>query len=198
MDRGLSAVVVAEFGAETCRPVHLLELDFSPTIYLTDAAVALSWNGNTYLPSPFLRFSGIDETRDLLVNQCTVGLSGVDLTVPALLLQDDYLGRTARIRKAMLTEGLAVMPGPALLIEGRLDSPVIVVDPDAGTCEASVNIVSRWAPLERPAGRSTNDADQQVLFPGDRGFENVTDEQTTLIWGGSSYLTPPKHTKWRG
>lgn len=193
MDRGASAAVLAELGASQCRPVHLLELEFSPAIYLTDAPVPLSWNGHTYLPSQFLRFGDIAENRDLTVNECVVGLSGVDQTVISLLLADDYLGRTARIRKAMLSEALAVVANPIPIIEGRIDAPAIATDPEAGTCEASITIVSRWAPLDKPAGRTTNDDDQQAHFPGDRGFENVTDEQTTLVWGGSTMLTPPKY-----
>lgn len=198
MNRGLSAEVLAEIGSGSCRPVHLLEIDFSPTIYLTDAAIRVTWGGHVYEASPFLRFSDITESRDLLVTECTVGLSGVDQTVIALLLADTYLGRTARIRKAMLTESLAVIVDPGLIVEGRLDSPSISSDPSTGTCEASVSIVSRWAPLEKPAGRHTNDAQQKAIFAGDRCFENVTDEQTTLRWGGTSYLTPPKYFRQRG
>jgi len=187
----LTGAVDAEIDKASLRVVHLLDASFVPTltIYLTDAPVAISWNGNEYQPSAYLRFSNVTDTAEMLINRCTVALSGVDQTIIALLMQDTYLGRRATVRKAFLTEGLQVIANPCLLMDGRFDAPVIQTDPDSGTCECQVDIVSRWSPLIRPSGRRTNDADQQALFPGDLGFDQVTKDDATIMWGGKGHFT---------
>ena len=187
MERSMTPAMLTEIAAAECRPVHLLEVDFNPTIYLTDAGTNVAWNGNTYLTSVFLQFSDVAEDRELLIQRCTIGLTGVDQAIIALLLQDDYLGRAVRIRKAMLTSALQVIVDPCLIMDGRMDRPVIATDPESGTCDCSVDVISRWSPLARPSGRHTNDADQQTLFPGDRGFENIPKMPQTIVWGALSW-----------
>lgn len=181
--RGASAEVLAEWGKETNRPIHLLECDFNPWIYLTDAAVNITWNSNYYLSSTLLGFSSIAETSDLLVNSCTVSLSGVDQSVIALLLQETYLNRKMKIRTAMLDESLAVIASPVLIFDGRMDRPAIAVDPDNGTTVCTVEGVSHWVDFERRPGRHSNNNEQQKHFPGDLGFANVATLPDEIFWG---------------
>lgn len=191
MDRGATSAFLAELDKAVCRPVHLLEVDFgSETVRLTDAAVHLAWGGYSWLASQFLGFSPIEETSEAVVTRCTVSLSGVDQAVVALLLQETYFNRQGRIYKAFLAEDLQVIVDPTELIRGRLDKPMIETDPAAGTCTASVDIVSRFSPFETTSGRHTNDTDQQLWYPGDLGMQQVTQIQEPLAWGSQFNWKP--------
>lgn len=181
--RSSTAAAQAEWAKEVCRPVHLLEADFDPVIYLTDAGTNLTWNNQTYLASKYLGFSGVDETSAVLINTCTVFLSGVESDVVALLLQETYLNRRIRIRTAMLREDLSVISDPTLIFDGRMNRPKILNNPDDGEILCSVEGTSIWADFERRRGRHTNDAEQQKLFPGDRGFAQVAVIPESIFWG---------------
>jgi len=188
MDRGMTGAMITELQKESCTLCHLLTIELdAETVYLTDAAVNLSWNGQTYLASHFLSFSDINETTELVRNSCTVVLSGVDQAVTALLLIYEYAGRKASIRKAALDANLTVIASPCLIISGRIDKPVIATDPESGTCTASIEIVSRFSPLFTRRALYTNDEVQQSRYPGDKGFEHVHEEDEVIIWGSQGH-----------
>ena len=186
--RGASGAILTEWGKASNRPIHLFEFDFNPWIYLTDAAVDIQWNGNNYLASQVLGYSGITETSDLLVNSCTITLSGVDQAVIAILLQETYLNRKCKIRTAMLDAGLTVIADPVLIFDGRMDKPAIAVDPDSGTVTCGVEGVSHWTDFERRPGRHSNDTEQQTHFPGDKGFSGVASMTDEIFWGVNQKL----------
>lgn len=194
--RGADVANLAEWGADYCHPVHLLEMDFNPWVYLTDAAIDVSWNGNSYLASQFLGFGPIQETSELLVNTCSISLSGVDSAVVAILLQESYLNRHVKIRTAMLDSSLALIGTPVLVFDGRMDNPTITITGD--TVTVIVDGVSHWTDFDRRAGRHTNDAEQQTFFPGDRGFQPAGKIPKTVFWGARTELPASMGTPWRG
>jgi len=182
-ERGATGAVLNEWGKDLNRPIHLFEFDFQPYIYMTDGPVDVVWNSNNYLASQVLSFSGISETSDLLVNSCTVGLSGVDQAVIAILLQESYMNRKMKIRVAMLDSSLQIIADPVLIFDGRMDKPTISVDPDSGTTVCSVEGVSHWADFEKRPGRHSNNTEQQKYFPGDLGFAQVAVLPEQIFWG---------------
>lgn len=180
--RGASSAVLNEWAKSVCISVHLLELEFGSMVYMTDAGGDIDWNNNTYVASKFLNFSEISETSELLVNRCSVGLSGVDQSVVALLLQETYFNRRMRIRTAMLNENLLVIQSPVLVFDGRMSNPTVVVDPDSGQVSCSVDGVSRWADFERTNGRHSNHTEQLAHFPTDLGFKQVLSIPEKIFW----------------
>jgi len=186
--RGLTDGVKAELGQPLNRPCHLYAFDFNPWIYLTDAAVDVAYNGNTYLSAQVLGFSGIAETSDLLVNTCTVTLTGVDQAVVARLLQESYLNRKVRIYKTLLDASLQPIANPGLIFDGRMNKPTISIDVDNGATVCAVDCVSHWKDYERRPGRHSNDTEQQTHFPGDRGFAQVASLPDEIFWGINQVL----------
>jgi hypothetical protein len=186
--RGATAGFRSLVGKDLVYVAHLVEVDFNPWIYLTDAAVPLTWNGNEYLPSYYLGVGSIAETSELLVNSVSVTLSGVDQAVVSALLQETYLNRKLKIRTVILNGTYAIIADPVLIFDGRMNRPTISVDPDGGQVVCAVEGVSAWTDFERRAGRHTNDADQQRFFPGDKGFANVASMPDTVFWGVSQQL----------
>jgi hypothetical protein len=189
MPRTLTAAVRDAASAPVCRTVHLLDLTFidnpiGGTIFLTDAPVQIrAPDGRTYQPAYLLGFSDYEEQRELFVPRVTVTLSGVDQAIIAVVLSIEIWNRPARLRKAFLDEGNNVLVDPNVLIDGIIDKPLIVADPDSGTCAVSVDIVSRLAAQTHHSGRHTNDTEQQAFFPGDKGFEFAGVFPQAFNWG---------------
>lgn len=181
--RGMTSAMQAQLAASRLNTAHLLAVDFDGWVYLTDYSVPLAWNGQTYLASQFLTFSEVKETNKVLVDKCTVALSGVDQSIIAILLQDTYFRRRAKVYKAAVTLDQVVISDPLLVVDGHLDRPVIATDPGAGTCSASVDVINMFGQYAAPAGRHTNDAEQQFWFPGDKGFEYVSGIPQQIFWG---------------
>lgn len=185
-DRSMSAGMLAEVAKSLVRPVYLLELEFdSGTVRYTDAAMDIAWGGHTYeRTAGLLSFSGVSETGDLLVNQIAVELAGADTSLAmAKVLTDDFLDRPLRIYLALLDTSTAVITSPVKIFEGRMDAPGIVDDPDTGTSTVTVRGTPAWADFGRRPGRHTNDEEQQFYFPGDKGFEFVSQLPKQIKWG---------------
>jgi hypothetical protein len=186
MDRNASASVITELGAEQNFPVHLCEVYFDgETIYLTDAYRQVSWAGRIYISmGHLLGFGDIEETHELVVSNMSVSLSGVDQIYISKFLSVSYIDRQIKIYKAFLnTNTEAVIADPVLIFDGRMDQPVIAEDPDAGTSVVTVNCTNAWVDFERRPGRKTNHEEQQIWFPGDKGFEFASEITKEIKWG---------------
>ena len=181
--RGATPAVLTEWGKEVCITAHLYEIDFNPIVYLTDYTTDITWNGNQYLAAYGLGYSAISETSELLVNSCTISLSGVDQAVVAALLQETYLNRKIKVRLAMVDVDRVVHADPVLIFDGRMNRPTVVTDPDSGTVVCTVEGVSHWTDFERRKGRHSNNVEQQSHFPGDLGFANVASLPDQIFWG---------------
>jgi hypothetical protein len=186
-DRNATAAWITQAEASANRPVHLLELVFdSATTRLTDADRTITWGGNDYLAlGHFLGFSDIEESSEVEVTSMTGTLSGVDQTYVSLFLSETYLDRPVNLYKAFLDAGLGVVSDPLLIFSGRLNQPVINENPDDGTCTLAISATSHWVDFERRPGRHTNHAEQQVWFPGDKGFEFSSEIVKEIRWGRS-------------
>lgn len=186
MNRGTSAAVQAEVAKQSNRPFHLYELYLDGvTARSTDAYRTIDWAGNTYYAlGHFLEFSAIEETTELQVNSVKLTQSGVDQTYIALYLAHDYIDRRMVIRKAFLDDAEGVIVDPIPIFDGRMDAPEITENPDDGSCAVTITASSHWIDFERRPGRHTNHDEQQIWFPGDMGFEYVSQAVgQDLEWG---------------
>jgi len=185
MDREATPAVIAEIEKSKNQPVHLIEAEFSTTTYyLTDAWREIVWGEKTYTAlGHFLSFSDIEESSTVQVSSITAQLSGIDQTLLYSVLAEYYIDRPLRIYKCFLDENLVVVVDPILIFEGRIDSPVITENPDDGSCVLSVAATNIWVDFERLAGRHTNHEEQQLFYPGDKGFEFVSELDQEVLWG---------------
>lgn len=185
-DRDMTAGVLTEIAADVHQPIYLVKAEFDAGDFLaTDADRDVTWGGDTYLRAAgFLAFDGLEETGQLLVNEISVTLSGVDTAAAmAKVLNDDFLDRRIRIWLAFMDADNAVISDPVLIFDGRMDAPTIQEDPDAGSSTVSVKGTPAWSDHGRRAGRHTNDEEQQFHFSGDLGFEYVSEVPKTITWG---------------
>lgn len=189
MNRGASASVQTEIAKAANQPIHLFELYLDgATTYATDAHRSIEWNGNTYPAlGHFLGFEGVEESADMVISQARVSLSGVDQTLIAAVLAHEYIDRRLCIRKGFMDSASAdaVIVDPIPIFDGRVDAPEIAEDPDARTCVVTISASSHWIDFERAPGRHTNHEEQQTWFPGDLGFEYVSQLNRQIKWGAA-------------
>jgi len=101
------------------------------------------------------------------VTQVSIQLSGVVQDSIALLLSNNYIDRRVVIYKGFYKRGRVVVD-PISIFDGRADSPVIEEDPGSGKCTVTLSAAQHWIDFERLPGRHTNDAEEQIFFPGDK------------------------------
>lgn len=184
--RGASASVLAEIAKAASQPIHLFELHLdSETVRLTNAHRGIAWNGHDYIAlGHLLAYDGLEETADLNVTTVRVSLSGALPDTISLVLSHDYIDRRLVIFKAFL-DGAGVVIDPIAIFDGRADSPMIEEDPDSGKCVVVLAAAQHWVDFERRPGRHTNHEEQQIWFPGDKGFEFVSGLNREIKWGAA-------------
>lgn len=185
MSRTLTAAFAAAIAEDVVRLAHLTKFEMdSGDALLTDFYKPIVYDSETYTAfGHHLGFDAVEESAKLIVNDTQVILSNVDQLYLSLFLNENYINRKATIWLAALGEDDALIADPLKLIEGRLDDPVSNEDPDSGTSTLSVRIINQWSDYERISGRVANDANQQLLFPGDDGLKYAHQVLSPITWG---------------
>lgn len=98
-------------------------------------------------------------------------------------LTTDSAGYVTKISVVRLGYTGGLVTDPLLIFDGRIDAPVIEEDPDSGKSTLSIKCSDHWADFERIAGRRTNHSDQQLFYPGDKGFEFADQSVKSIKWG---------------
>jgi len=188
MDRGSTSAFQTEVVKAANRPLHLVSVHFDDTtVYMTDGYKTITYSSNDYVPmGHLLGFSDIEEAAEVIVSNVTVTLSGVDQVWISNFLSKDYIDRTIKIYTAFLDSTEALVGDPVLIFEGRMDQPTIQEDPEAGSSVVSVSATNAWVDFSRKTGRHTNHEEQQIHFPGDKGFEFASEIVQDVIWGRPS------------
>ena len=163
---------------------HLGAIEFGEDVVrVTDAGVNIIWGGNTYVGGDLIEVDPIPESAELRTAQVRVRINGVQLARIAQFLAYHYLGRKLRIWRAWFDDAGAIIVDPMVFFIGELDEPTFHEDPEARTATIEWLCTSPWGDFERRNGRHTNHAEQQLHFPGDRGFEYVSDAAKPVSWG---------------
>lgn len=184
MTRDLTAGMLAEVTAQVMRPCVLFEGEFEGgTVRLWSGLGDLTWNGEVWTGAGnLLGVSAVEETTAVVANGVTVSLSGIPVEFRSAAIEGARQGKPGRLWLGALDASGALVADPYLLFAGRLDVPEITFGGE--TFEITITYESRLIDLTRPREwRYTHEA-QQVLFPGDLGFEFVTTIQDKAVWWG--------------
>jgi hypothetical protein len=92
--KNYDANLAAELRKEIFRFFFTVELQFSTTYKLTDSDVKIVHGANVYTPWTF-RFSSINYSSALSVDNMTIEFGNADLTMSALLLNEDVRNKVA-------------------------------------------------------------------------------------------------------
>ena len=183
--RALPQTTINEMSASQQHYVHLLELylDDNP-IRLTDDVTDVVMGINTFTAGGhLLDFQHDGDGNAMNISTVTVTLSGVDQAMIAAALQYQFVGRRMVVWRVYFNAA-GTMLQPFILFDGRSDGPATEDDPDSGTCTIQLRASSHFIDFERVRGRLTNHDAQQVFFPGDKGFEYVSQLGKEIQWGG--------------
>lgn len=181
--RDLTAAVETAFAGTNFRPVFLIELRFgSGTVYLNNLDFNVNYGGHTWLGAGRVgAISAVEEGEDLQAFGVSLQLSGVDPSLLAIALTEDYQGRTALISLALLGDDYQVIEAPVQVYRGRMDTMPI----EAGqTASIALQLEGRLVDFERPRVRRYNSEDQKIVHPTDEFFQYVPQMVSKeLYWG---------------
>lgn len=183
MTRTITANMITEYTSASLRPFTLIKFEFdSGDLNLWDGVGTLSWSGDTYTGAGnLLAISPITETENIIANSLTFTLSGVP-SIISIALDEDYQWRPVTIWKGAFDADKVIIDDPVLIFAGNMDVMTIVEGGDGSV--VSVVAESQLRALSRASSRKWTDADQKILFPADRGFEELPQIQDEpLIWG---------------
>ena len=183
MTRALAAGLLTQVQAVTNRPILLFAGVFSgSTVRFWSGYGDRVWDGNTYTGAGHLIGSSpVEEATDIRAARFTVTLSGIPSSLTATVLTNTAQGGAGKVWFGALDASGVIVADPFLIFQGRLDVPSVE---DAGeTLLIRVSYESRLIDLQRPRDRRYTQEDQQVLYPGDLGFQYVEDPQDKrLLW----------------
>ena len=184
--RGATQDAIDEMAADQCIVVHLLELHWDDAIVrLTDFNRELTTSNGTYTAlGHLLSFSDIEETSELITSNITAQLSGIEQSMIALFLSENYLDRQMDLYKCFLTSAMTPVADPVLIFSGRINKPIIAEDPESGTCSIGIEAASHWVDFERRGGRHTSHNEQVSRWdPTDKGFQYSDQVLDEIKWG---------------
>lgn len=189
MARDLTSGVVTEATASANRPCFLAYFDFQAGAQRVWSGIgSVTWGGNTYAGLGRLgSFTPIEETVDVRAAGMTFRLCGVDTTLVAAAMADNYHGRAVKLWLGFLNSSGAIIADPYSVFSGRMDL-VQLDDSDPANPVLLINAESVLNDLRRSRERRYTHEDQQLDFPGDRGLEYMpTANSKPFAWGGQVY-----------
>lgn len=200
IDSTLLATLTEQSGHDI---VHFIELQFSGgTVRATTAPMDLVWNTFTWEAlGGLLDVDGFAESFDMGGIGARLRLSGVDQSILAILLSQNFRGRRARVWYAKLTPADGTVTGtPLLMFDGLMNEGWSVResrgDFGGGTVDLSTKLLARINDLIRVRGIRCNlHSHQQQPISGvssDTFFQNTAQiPGRKIYWGQKTpYLAP--------
>ncbi len=183
MSRGLSNDQRTAAQAPHRMAIGLIELHFQAGLL----ALALSpWDvthdGKTYVRTgPLMQIEAARESSKSFEG-ITITMSGLDSAVMTIAANEPYRGRLVRVLKAFCNpETGALIGNPVVQFIGRIRA--MPIQENNETCTIALQAEHYEAELQRAAPLRLNNADQQRLYPGDKGAEYADQlEDKTVIW----------------
>lgn len=181
MARLLTSGMQDAITAQNMRPFFLMEGHFdSGELDLWTGLGNLAYGGKNYLGvGNILSMSSIKETKQVEAPAMTVTLSGLDESIIAIAMNENYPDRPAYIYLGAFDDNWQVITSPYLAFEGRMDTMPIEESDDTATVTLTIENV--LIDLTKSNVWNYTPEDQKLLFSGDTGFDRVTGLQSKDI-----------------
>jgi hypothetical protein len=177
--------MVTAVTAKAVRPVVFYEGEFaSGTLRLWSGLGDFSWDGQTWIGvGQMIGIAAIEEVSEIRAVGFSVSLAGDASALLSLNLGQARQGLPGKVWFGCFDASGALVVDPFLSFSGRFDVPDILDEGERCTIQARYE--SRLIDLDRTRERRYTDEDQQGDFPGDLGFEFVTNLPDKMVtWGG--------------
>lgn len=184
-ERGMSSQFSTALSQDNITTYHLYQGQFpSGTVYYTDLPYDTTFDGNSYSGvGSALGYDSIEEVSGLQADGIRIYFNAANASLLALLLDQNLIDRPIYVYRGLLDTSNQPVSDPLLIFEGRSDSARLSEDPDNGTMQLVLECFDENVDFERVNGRRTNHEEQQVLFPGDKGFEFIADNVDKMtVW----------------
>lgn len=183
MPRPVTGPVTAALAADHVAFLVFVEMDFtSGFVRVCNAGYSFPWNGFSWIGTGALgSIDVITEDVSQQAHGLGLSLSGIPPEYISIALNSGYKGRPCKLWVAPLDSEFAVITSPVQIFTGRLDT----MDIELGeTATITVNAESRHLDQNRPRIRRYTHEDQILEFPGDTGFEFVSQAASKeIVWG---------------
>lgn len=181
----LTAAYQAAIESDAFSPCYLIKLPGPLT--LTTAPDDLSFGGDTYVSGGLtVALDGIASTTDLSTNTYTITLDNANQTAMAIYANDNYVGAPSTVYLGLLDDSGSLIVdgsglGPIEMYTGVFDGWAVKEGKNRSVI--AIKLRSHWAAFNRKAGRFTNSASQQELYPNDTFFDFSHIDQNEIRWG---------------
>ena len=179
----LTTEYVTLISSDQFSPCFLVKL---PGLTVTTAPDDLSFGGDTYVSSGLvIKMDSYGSTTDISANTYTIELDNADQTAFAIYANDNYIGADVTVYMALLEDDGSLVvdgsgDGPFEIYKGIFDGWAVTESTTKSTIK--VKAKSHWAAFNRKAGRFTNSASQQEIYPTDSFFEFAHEDINDLRW----------------
>jgi hypothetical protein len=186
MPRSMSDGYVAAIRSAMMRPVVFVLATFtSGPVYLWSGIGTTDWGGHTWTGVGTLgSVSTIEEGSTVEAKAITLTLSGLDSELLTGITDEFQVGLPVSVWLGVYDDTGALIADPVCAFSGRMDQPTL--DVTGATASISINCESRLVEMNVAVDRRYTNEDQQLDFPGDRGFEFVNGIQEAQIYWGRS------------
>jgi hypothetical protein len=184
MSRDITPGFASALANQDLRPLLFFEGQFaSGWVRLWSGLGEITWNGQIWSGAgTLLGLGSIEETGEVVAGGTAISLSGVPLDLVQMAIAEAQQGLAGRVWLGLRAEDGSIIADPVQAFSGRLDVPEI--KDDADSCTITISYESRLIDLTVPRTWRYTHESQQVLHPGDLGFEYVTAIQDREItWG---------------
>ena len=183
--RGTSSFT-QELQAQASQPglAVVLNLD-SGIIRLWSGIGDLVYAGDTYTGvGNLLSVRLAEESKEIAAKGVNVALNGINSTLIAKALDENYRGRTMAIYLFFMDDNQVVLYPYAVFV-GYIN--MMNIQDNGETSIISVDAESKLIDLQRPRERRYTGEDQKIDYPNDKGLDAVTWIQNQKIkWGSGS------------
>ncbi|MGG4774824.1 hypothetical protein ACLO87_09345 [Paenalcaligenes sp. Me52] len=183
MSRGLTTEQRAAATASHRMAIALVDIHFaSGRLSLALSPWDVSYSGVTFhRTGPLMKIEAAHESSKSFEG-IVMSMSGLDPSIMELAAHEQYRGRLVRVLKAYVNpESGDLIGDPTVQFIGRLRSMPIAENNNE--CTVSLRAEHYEAELQRPAPLRLNNADQERLYPDDKGAEYADLlEDKVVVW----------------
>jgi len=183
--RGMSTQFSTELSQDSITIYHLYRGEFPDgNVQFTDLPYDTSFNGYSYTGvGNALGYDAIEEVSGLQSNGVRIYFNAANASLLALLLEQNLIDRPVYIYRGMIDASGQQVSDPLLIFEGRTDGIQLSEDPEKGSMQIILDCFDENVDFERINGRRTNYEEQQIYFPGDKGFSFIADNvDKVTVW----------------